>query len=683
MFNLDHGEEDSLFSEMVLFQELDCDGSASIEEDEFVSKLQAIDFKLGEHKNLEKIIEMCQLMIENPGLSSVRSSRRLSTTFVPQEDEVVEKPEEPRPADFTLTQAKKRGLLKRRSQLWSQYEIRARASAIFTVLDSDKSGDIKPTEMVEKLRMFNLDHGEEDSLFSEMVLFQELDCDGSASIEEDEFVSKLQAIDFKLGEHKNLEKIIEMCQLMIENPGLSSVRSSRRLSQITLDKEAVDPPVTDRIENGNCLLDAKSNENEEAHTEPIETHTEITLHKEALDPPATDGNENGSHTMNTNDDNIEHSKTEMTGSALDSAPEPLKLDQREDHDDQSPNTDTVKSNDSVELSKTEMTGSALDSAPEPLKLDHCEDHDDRSPDTVKDNIAPKIDNHESIVSSIPTEGSIEENMLVSKKGETIDHTPKKENDEQQAPHCGEKSPEEVIVNGEEQLSRKKSKWSPSEVKKNTQQVFKMLDENDLGSIKLAALLNKIQEVRKKLGKNNSSKWAHFTINRANGLMACNSRSKISHPYVKIKVGSTRKVGKTRAIIKDLNPVWNEVIDFEIKADEPHHLELSVWNSLKYGKNSPMGSVTLELSRLKEVSSEFDLQLQPCAGASKATGTLKLSGWLEDIFLRQIKALSTDGENIFEKDFSRFLSESDDEIGEIIAQVCTEIHESLDEPGEEL
>uniref|UniRef100_A0A7S2MEZ2 EF-hand domain-containing protein n=1 Tax=Octactis speculum TaxID=3111310 RepID=A0A7S2MEZ2_9STRA len=70
-----------------------------------------------------------------------------------------------------------------------------------------------------------------------MNLFHDLDCDGSASISKDEFIELLQQNDFTSGKAKNLGKIIEMAQLMIENPGLSSVRSSRRLSHINLHQK--------------------------------------------------------------------------------------------------------------------------------------------------------------------------------------------------------------------------------------------------------------------------------------------------------------------------------------------------------------------------------------------------------------------------------------------------------------
>uniref|UniRef100_A0A7S2BN69 EF-hand domain-containing protein n=1 Tax=Octactis speculum TaxID=3111310 RepID=A0A7S2BN69_9STRA len=81
-----------------------------------------------------------------------------------------------------------------------------------------------------------MDHGEGDNLHSEMQLFQDLDCDGSSAISKDEFVEIIHKMDLLSGKAKNLRKVFEMAQLMIENPGLSSVKSASRLSRVSAER---------------------------------------------------------------------------------------------------------------------------------------------------------------------------------------------------------------------------------------------------------------------------------------------------------------------------------------------------------------------------------------------------------------------------------------------------------------
>lgn len=122
---------------------------------------------------------------------------------------------------------------------WTQDEIRERAPYIFDILDHDRRGTVNPSELGEKLRQFNLNLGEDQATFHGMNYFEVFDCGGdSATIEKDDFVAKFEDMESASEKTKMvLAKIVEMAQMMIENPGLvpnrrSARRPSRRLSQI-------------------------------------------------------------------------------------------------------------------------------------------------------------------------------------------------------------------------------------------------------------------------------------------------------------------------------------------------------------------------------------------------------------------------------------------------------------------
>mmetsp|Transcript_733 Transcript_733/g.939 ORF Transcript_733/g.939 Transcript_733/m.939 type:complete len:191 (-) Transcript_733:455-1027(-) len=123
-----------------------------------------------------------------------------------------------------------------RSPIWTSEEVKANAELIFDTLDDNQSGDISPAELGDKMRMWHTLHEDHNrmNLFEEMKLFHELDSNGDSSIEKDEFVQKIAQIEFSPEKMPLFHQVVEMVQVIVDNPGLESKRmmqSKRRMSR--------------------------------------------------------------------------------------------------------------------------------------------------------------------------------------------------------------------------------------------------------------------------------------------------------------------------------------------------------------------------------------------------------------------------------------------------------------------
>jgi len=67
----------------------------------------------------------------------------------------------------------------------------------------------------------------------------------------------------------------------------------------------------------------------------------------------------------------------------------------------------------------------------------------------------------------------------------------------------------------------------------------------------------------------------------------------SDPYVVARVGSQE--GKTNYITTDLNPVWNEVLNFDIESGQ-EILQVEVWDHDDIGKDDFEGHFQRDLSQ---------------------------------------------------------------------------------------
>jgi stress response protein SCP2 len=129
--------------------------------------------------------------------------------------------------------------------------------------------------------------------------------------------------------------------------------------------------------------------------------------------------------------------------------------------------------------------------------------------------------------------------------------------------------------------------------------------------------------------------AHLQQALANGghfhLVVCSGRDLIardvnlfskrsSDPYVVVKAGGTRKVGKTKVMPKNLNPVWNQEFAFDISPKDKPMVVLELYDYDKGPRfDDAMGVVTLPLSML--ISQEFhsidkEFKVEQCKGAQE-------------------------------------------------------------------
>jgi len=193
-------------------------------------------------------------------------------------------------------------------------------------------------------------------------------------------------------------------------------------------------------------------------------------------------------------------------------------------------------------------------------------------------------------------------------------------------------------------------WSPDSVKENIPRAFALLDVNDNGSILLKPLLSKLREVRKAehttAGTGEIGKVVNLTLQRGHGLMMCDldktGKKSSSDPYVTIQVNGVRKVGRTKVIHSTINPEWNQIFRFEVNPDE-EFLRLSITDENKILADAPMGIVELKMGNLEDLSQDFRLPVHPCKHAEKASGTVELSGWIEDFLEYNMKTLSENGD----------------------------------------
>eukprot|EP01088_Endostelium_zonatum_P004239 TRINITY_DN15445_c0_g1_i1.p1 TRINITY_DN15445_c0_g1~~TRINITY_DN15445_c0_g1_i1.p1 ORF type:complete len:121 (+),score=28.23 TRINITY_DN15445_c0_g1_i1:32-394(+) len=81
----------------------------------------------------------------------------------------------------------------------------------------------------------------------------------------------------------------------------------------------------------------------------------------------------------------------------------------------------------------------------------------------------------------------------------------------------------------------------------------------------------------------------------------------SDPYVQVRIGGVSK--KTHSVQKELNPKWEEVLEFD-DVDPDHHVLLNVFDYDRIGSDEPLGKAEILIKDLpvgQEVNKVLALQ----------------------------------------------------------------------------
>jgi len=119
----------------------------------------------------------------------------------------------------------------------------------------------------------------------------------------------------------------------------------------------------------------------------------------------------------------------------------------------------------------------------------------------------------------------------------------------------------------------------------------------------------------------------LTVVSASGLVAVDSGGRwskgSSDPYCVAFLGGAEVV-RTHAVTKDLNPVWNCSGEASVIPSNGSELIFDVYDKDKDDDDDPMGRAVCPLQTAMDSQVDVQLEVKPCHGCRKATGTIMVS-----------------------------------------------------------